>query len=492
MLRKGFLGLVSDWVAHSLNAHPRDLGIVLKTFGMESFLRCAENTEDLSMLFSEWTVFDHKSRSFDDMTGLAYFCSHNPLRLPESDMSAYRELLDFQVGYFEVVSVKPAQSVVLRDMEGTEYDVADISSSMNLIAGETIWARIAQIVGVYQMVGSQVLREPFTYSQNMKKTILAWGKNAVDAKHAAAMKYSGNGMGTKRSDDDKYLPEKEAAQAFDEALAAAGMNSIVSSATIRKWANNERKFPIGFPMKAVFFLLPEDLTDKQRNRIASALQTYLANLPLKSLRGKTPLQASAEQKPDEQRFDVDMYSYEDYADDVHNANGLMLKEPEKAYAAYERLIQRLLDEKVPIITAFRIFCNAGLCLLRQGDTSIEPLGIELIYASLRLNPLYDFGLRQKERCIDPLHDLSGVPKKDRALLETITSLAEEGGQRRYRRTVFRKYEKFLEDASISLTYKTATIPTSFRAGEDGVMVKIGRNDPCYCGSGKKLKKCCGN
>ena len=204
MLRKGFLGLVSDWVAHSLDAHQRDLGIALKEFGMESFLRRAENTENIAMLFSEWTVFDHKSRSFDGMTSLAYFCSNNPLHLPESEMSAYRELLDFQVGYFEVVSVKPAQSVVLRDMEGAEYDVADISSSMNLIAGETIWTRIAQIAGVYQMVGSQVLRAPFTYSQNMKKTVLAWGKNAVDAKHAAAMKYGGDGAGTKKTDDDKY------------------------------------------------------------------------------------------------------------------------------------------------------------------------------------------------------------------------------------------------------------------------------------------------
>jgi len=492
MLRKGFLGLVSDWVAHSLDAHQRDLGIALKEFGMESFLRRAENTENIAMLFSEWTVFDHKSRSFDGMTSLAYFCSNNPLHLPESEMSAYRELLDFQVGYFEVVSVKPAQSVVLRDMEGAEYDVADISSSMNLIAGETIWTRIAQIAGVYQMVGSQVLRAPFTYSQNMKKTVLAWGKNAVDAKHAAAMKYGGDGAGTKKTDDDKYLPEKEAAQAFDEALAAAGMNSMVSSATIKKWTNNERKFPLGFPMKSVFFLLPEDLTDKQRDRIVSTLQTYLANLSRKVLKGKTPLQASAEQKPDERHFDVDMYSYEDYADDVHSANGLMPKDPEKAYATYEQLIRRLLDEKVPIITAFRIFCNAGLCLLMQSADGIDPLGFELIRASLRLNPLYDFGLRQKERCIDPLHDLSGVSKKDRSLCKNLILLAEDEGRRHYRRTVFRKYEKFLEEAGISLTYKTATVATVFRTGEDGATVKIGRNDPCYCGSGKKFKKCCGS
>jgi hypothetical protein len=342
------------------------------------------------------------------------------------------------------------------------------------------------------MVGSQVIRTPFAYSPGMKKVVVAWGHNAVDAKHAARMKYGESKADTKESFENESLPEKEAAQSFDEALVAAGMGSMLSSATIKKWANNERKFPIGFPLKAVFFLLPENLGESQRDKILSTLQTYLTNLPRKSLEGKTPLQASAEQNPKERRFDVDMYSYEDYADDVHGANALMPQRPEKAYEAYERLMQRLLDEKVPIVTAFRIFCNAGLCLLMQNNQGIESLGFELIYASLRLNPLYDFGLRQKERCIDPLYDLSGVPKKDRAFAESIALLTKDDGKRRYRRTVFCKYEKFLEDAGISLTHKTATIATSFRTGEDGKIKKIGRNDPCYCGSGKKFKKCCGN
>lgn len=490
MLRRGFLGLVSDWVAQFLDMHPRDINIAMEAFDIESIYKREEDVENLGALLSEWIVFDYQSPAFDGTTGLAYFCSRNPLDLPESELATYHELLDFKVGYFEIVSVKPAQSVVLRDMEGAEYDVADISSSMELVAGETIWTRIAQIGGIYQMVGSQVLRAPFTYSPNMKKTVLAWGKNAVDAKHAATMKYGWNEATAKRTNDDKYLPEKEATQKFDDALAAANMSNMLSSATIKKWVNNERKFPLGFPMKAVFFLLPEDLKTSQRDKILSTLQTYLANLPRKILNGKTPLQASAEQKPEERHFDVDMYSYEDYADDVHGANNLMPRDPKKAYAAYERLVQRLLDEKIPIITAFRIFCNAGLCLLMQSTANIDALGFELIRASLRLNPLYDFGLRQKERCVDPLYDFSGVSKKDHTSLESMTLLAEEDGQRRYRRTVFRKYEKFLEEADISLCYKTTTIATSFRTGEDGVMRKIGRNDPCYCGSGKKFKKCC--
>lgn len=30
-----------------------------------------------------------------------------------------------------------------------------------------------------------------------------------------------------------------------------------------------------------------------------------------------------------------------------------------------------------------------------------------------------------------------------------------------------------------------------RIGQDQALPKLGRNDPCYCGSDKKFKKCCG-
>lgn len=491
MLRPGFLGLLSDWVAHFIDIHPRHLDAAMEEFDLQSKLKQEEDADKLGALFSEWLVFDHASVAFGGMTGLAYFCSRNPLGLPEEEITAYKELLDFKVGYFEVVSVHPAQSVELRDMEGVLYDVVDINSSMDLTADETIWTRIARINGIYHMVGSQVLRPPFTYSPGMKKVIKGWGKNAVDARSVASLVYDQAHAETK--DDDKslgYMSEADAAKQFDDSLRRAGMQEMISSATVKKWANNERKFSIGFPMKAVFFLLPEHLEEKQRDKVLSALQSYLLNLPRRALKGKTPLQASAEQKPEERHLEMDMYSYEDYAADVHGANDLMPKDPEAAYPAYERLTKRLLDEKVPLVTAFRIFCNAGLCLL-QSSEGTDPLGIELIRASLRLNPLYDFGIKQRERYIDYLYDMSDVPKGEQEIARDLLAWAEAEGARRYKRTAFRKYEKFLEEAGISLTYKTNTVPTSYRTGEDGKVIKIGRNEPCYCGSGKKFKRCCG-
>lgn len=487
MLRKGFLGLLSDWVMNFLQLHPEALDKAMEEFGLQALLRQEDSPDKVGTLFTEWLVFDHKSSAFDGASGIAYFCSRNPLGLTEEDLRAYRELCDFKVGYFEVAAVRPAQSVKLRDIAGAMCDVADVNSSMSLAAGETVWTRIAAIAGVYHMVGSQVLRAPISYSVGMKKIIQGWGKNAADAKHAAAMAH-----GNSPSDPPNYVitPEQEAAHDFDKALKAAGMNEMISSATVRRWANSEQKFPAGFPMKAVYFLMPERIDDKKRDAVLSALQNYLANLPRRALKGKTPIQASTEQKLEERRFDIDMFSYEDYADDVRGANDLMPIDPNKAYVSYERLINRLLEERMPLVTAFRIFCNAGLSLVQKNKAEIDPLGLELIRASLRLNPFYSFGMRQKVRLIDLLYDLAQVPKKDRALCESIASTAEEDGVRQYRRTPFRKYEKFLADAGVSLKHVAVTEITSWRTGEDGKAVKIGRNDQCYCRSSKKFKKCC--
>src|SRR3989344_154445 len=452
MLRAGFLGTLSEWVARALDARPGDLDEALEEFGMESLLGREADEEKRGALFTEWVVFDH---------------------------------------YFEVVATRPAEFVAICDMEGAEDDVADISSSMTLLPGETVWTRIAQVGGVYHMVGSQVVRPPFTYSPGMKKVILGWGTNAVDAKHAASLLYGKAAPDGREEVDEKPMQEAEAAKAFDDALKGASMHEMISSATVKKWANNERKFPPGFPMKAVYFLLPEDLKEKQRDQVLATLQAYLTNLPRRVLKGKTPLQASAEQKPEERHFDVDMYSYEDYADDLHTAFGLMQKGSEDAYGAFESLIRRLLDEKVPIVTAFRIFANAGLCLLMQDEDATDPLGFELIRASLRLNPLYDFGLRQRERFIDPIEDFSSAPKKDRALLKGVYALIQQDGVRKYRRSAFRRYEDFLKQSGISLQYKTNTTPTVFHH-LNGTSIRVGRNEPCPCGSGKKFKKCCGS
>ena len=49
-----------------------------------------------------------------------------------------------------------------------------------------------------------------------------------------------------------------------------------------------------------------------------------------------------------------------------------------------------------------------------------------------------------------------------------------------------KYAQAIKDGTISLPKHKVVQPK-----EPLSIVKIGRNDPCSCGSGKKFKKCCG-
>jgi len=66
------------------------------------------------------------------------------------------------------------------------------------------------------------------------------------------------------------------------------------------------------------------------------------------------------------------------------------------------------------------------------------------------------------------------PKKEKYLLGTYTKL-------------LKKYEKLCPERFESWDDEEDSKHQPFRRSEP----KIGRNDPCPCGSGKKYKKCCG-
>jgi len=54
--------------------------------------------------------------------------------------------------------------------------------------------------------------------------------------------------------------------------------------------------------------------------------------------------------------------------------------------------------------------------------------------------------------------------------------------------LFEEYEENFEE--LAELVEKEDEKSSFKYDEDKIPVKIGRNDPCYCGSGKKYKKCC--
>ncbi len=164
-----------------------------------------------------------------------------------------------------------------------------------------------------------------------------------------------------------------------------------------------------------------------------------------------------------------------------------------AYQAYEQFIKRILDEGTPLFLAFRLYANAALACFMDPDQGQDGLGIALVNASLRLNPQYDFGKQQYIQYVAPYYDYTNVI--DPAHIELARGrrmMIIKRGERAYRRSLFRHYEDFLTKAGVSLSYATKTKTTVFSTNPNvSGPIKIGRNDSCYCGSGKKFKKCCG-
>ena len=72
----------------------------------------------------------------------------------------------------------------------------------------------------------------------------------------------------------------------------------------------------------------------------------------------------------------------------------------------------------------------------------------------------------------------------------------KGYEKHYEKVI----EKLIEEVSVPESKRAANMLAQLEADMDGngsrspeknTIVKVGRNDPCTCGSGKKYKRCCG-
>ena len=57
--------------------------------------------------------------------------------------------------------------------------------------------------------------------------------------------------------------------------------------------------------------------------------------------------------------------------------------------------------------------------------------------------------------------------------------------------MFQRLLEAIQATVVNTIYKIALAPAGQVVARPASKQKIGRNDPCYCGSGKKFKKCCG-
>ncbi len=464
-----------------------------KKFGSLCLSEKADEPEKVGALFSEWLVFDYRQDIFGGRTGLQFFTEQNPLALHGEELRAYKDMLGFEVGLFEVKTIERGKGVTLTSIaSGNEQFVHDVSASLSLRGGETVWVRIASVGGLYHSVGSLFFVLPIHVRPGMQETIAGWKRNSFNARDAARLIFDNGKRGTATEASGAKQPSlKKAERRLTDALARCGMDTFFSLRTFKRWVTNEEKFDLFFASRALFFLAPEGTTEADGTELAEAA-TDLANLlPRKKLGGASPREYRMKEENGEAQFQLDTLSRDTYADFNEKALQHMREGAyEDAYHTYERLMQKLLDERTPFFSVFRDYANAAICCFHaHGD--LEKLGQPLMDAALRINPLYDFGLDMQKYYGLRSKDISRLPKKDRALAKLLFPLMGRLGESAYRKTPFRKYERFLTECGISLAYKTQTKPTVFATDAQGRAIKIGRNDPCPCGSGKKWKKCCG-
>jgi hypothetical protein len=496
MLKTGFLGTLSDWVSEQTAKDEAVMDAAARKFGLEKLLHTAEEPEKILGLFSEWLVFDYRQDIFNGRTGLQFFIEHNPLALVEQEFSAYKDMLDFEVGLFEVKDIERGKGVTLASIaSGKERFVHDVNASLSLRGTETVWTRIAPIDGLYHGVGSLFLVLPMRMMSGMREAIAGWKKNSFDAREAA--KWASHPPEPERAHEPSSYEESR--RRFVSALKKCGMEGFFSLETFAEWVSNEGSHDPLFAARALDCLIPENTEFKATQEMMRYAGEFSNNIPRKTLGGKTPNEAMREriERREEGDWETDMFSKEKYMKTLAKAHEYMKHgEFEKSFKAFEQVIKDLYKEKLPFVSAFRIYANAAVCCFYKD----EPLlGDALLDAALRINPLYEFATRQKERyatTYDPtlVPDFASLPKKGQKMLQGLLDDMRATGKSMYQHRIFSKYEKFLKELGVSLAYNARVERTVYSFDEDGNPTqapKIGRNDPCLCGSGKKYKKCCG-
>ncbi|MGM0482829.1 MAG: SEC-C metal-binding domain-containing protein [Patescibacteria group bacterium] len=498
MLQKNFLGKLSEYVSGCIFRDKEEGDKTAEDFGFFDLMRFAENEEEKEKamgLFAEWLVFDRFSSSFGNMTGLQYFVHNNPLNLPEDRLKGYRELLNFEVGLFEVVRVDSGQGVLLKSLlTDEEKFIYDINLSLSIPQGVTVWGRIAPVDGRYYGVSYTFFVLPVKFGPGFREQLTKDKEKTMDAKDAANF-FQGRDDEGDFEGAESDLDLEEVREHLRQVMAKVGMDKSFSVEQLENWIKNERKYGIKFVNKVMVGLQPENATGKNMDELVQAVMDFANNIPRSRLKGKTPAQAKKEGS--KSLHSVDITSVKKYMD-LAEKGGLYLAEGdfENAYLQYKNAVKMLADDKMPFIGAFRFYANAAICCFHKGDGD---LGEELFNAALRLNPRYDFGIQQREKYLeffDPLNQpgYEKLTAKQQKNIRKAQEAYRAKGLRRYQRTPFVRYEKFLNEVGISLNFQTDTRSNVYSFGKDGKargFGEIGRNDPCFCGSGKKFKKCHG-
>lgn len=123
------------------------------------FRGAVSGTQESVGFYNEWFLYDFDFG--DGETTLEYFIRTDPLTLSEREMQMYRDLCDNRFGLFEILSVRPLESVHLRLLpSGEEFNVREFSGTMDMREGWGAFGRVARVGDHYELVGADSFTVP--------------------------------------------------------------------------------------------------------------------------------------------------------------------------------------------------------------------------------------------------------------------------------------------------------------------------------------------
>jgi hypothetical protein len=497
MLQKSFLRIISDWSMEEIS-RADELEAAFNELGVLELLQIITDQEmfmTLTGLTSEWVLYEYHTKCFDGKTTLEYFVANNPLKLSETKIRAYTNLLGATIQMYEVMKVIKGQSVTVRASNGNVFDIFDINTSLSIVPHTTIVARVAKVAGVYNIVGHMAYAVPGIFTKQATEyltptmsTIIGW--------LIAPEKLTFDTLTAPEPEDLALRESDKMAAKFNAALRKYGMQDMFDHTAVYEWETDRRRFSVHFGSRSLFALIPEQYSLKNSssavfNELMSAYTQYANTLPrTKSEKIPRSQLYKKTERTDTKKFSTDIFSLNPYikiSDAGHNQ--LIQGKFNEAYHSFTKVVASLLKDKVLTVLSYRTIANAGVALLNDGEQSQDYkkiwLGKKLVEASIRMNPEYEFGKSMLVE-ITKRHSIQGPGETKKEFITWLKAI-ERYADSAYSKSIFAKYEAFLKKSYVSLKYKgpnkTTTIvlePTS------------PRNAPCPCQSGKKYKKCCGN
>ncbi len=431
MLKPGFLKRLNDWVVDEYLKYPDILSKANKEFGMDKYFELRNTLaidKDYSPCFTEFLTFDYKPKFLNHATALEYFCKNNPLNIDIQELEIYKDLLNFEVGVFNINKFVPGRGFYINTFaDYKEIFVEDINLSLeNIATPASMWMRICSINGIWNVISATALQLPTFYHngilQNDRKVSLkSIFKLLIDKSET-----SGN------EDNKEKMSEKESKELFVNIRKKLRLTSLFTLEQFEKWARDKEYYGVNFCIKVLYYVIPEVLESGESEEYFKIGSDYLNSIPKFYNNAKNTYERYKEDKTEPKVFDFNIYDRNLIGLQQESAaTHLYAGDYKKSIAEYKKLVTGLFKTKTPTFPVFRIYANAANAYLASGDCG---MAISLLQASLRVNKKYKFATNNLERILKMPKVEEGFSSQDL----------------RYNKTIYAKYEKFMLNSGIDL------------------------------------------